>query len=374
MSNFKMWYSANAQLLRKTENRKIAPMLEFGSQMIGKRQGIREQISELRGITWFVRASQAAAKKVERGDVGYGLVAECDAIIEKLDKHFKGNEIYSRIFEAAYQTRAELRASLHNEEGAAEDSAKAEEFGKIAKKREEIGKLHSAAYLKFEKKDYAGMLEDYRKVIEIAQEKAYFYLHKRGFVKYLMEDYAGAAAECTASIELNPGYAKAYQERGRAKYMLGDRSAIADCDKARELDPEGYYPYPHLSPFLTKREDCDRAISFDPGNPELYIRRGRNKDGWGSQKDLAGAVEDFTKAIELLKGKPETLENLKMLKEALWGRSSAKRERSEVSGFFYVSNHSGWKEDETDAMALGQRIDGMERQAKKEKKLAQATA
>jgi len=364
MSNFKMWYSANVQLLKKQEYRKIAPMLEFGGRMMGKGKGIKRQVSELRGLAWFVRASKAAAKKVETGYLGYGLVAECDSIIEKLDKHFKGKEEYSHLFEAAYKTRAELRASLHNKREAADDSAKAEEFGKVASKLYALQELTSLAYVKFKKKDYASALEDFSKAMEIAPENSHFYFFKRGFVKYCMGDYEGAVAEYTAAIGLSPDYARAYQERSEAKYMLGDKSSIADCDTARKLDPEGYHPYPHLNKARSSIENCSRSIEFDPGNPELYSIRGDLKSFNG---DYAGAVEDFTKAVELLKEQPKTLEMLNAHRHALSGRSYAKFKRSEVSSLFSVSNYSGWKEDETDAMTLGRIIYDMEKQAKAEK-------
>jgi|GEM_PF-4516029 len=374
MSNFKMWYSANVQLLKKNENRKISPMLEFGDRIMGDGKGINGQCSELRGLDWFLRASKAAAVKAEKGKKPYALVVDCNEIIETLEKHYKDKEEYPHLFEIVYKTRAKAKAALDGaDRGAEEDFAKAEEYGKIAKKKAEEAEAYRAKLAKLEKMDYAGLIEELTKAMEDDPEKADACLRNISYFRYQMKDYAGAAEACTKAIGMKPDDAALYSWRGTVKFKMGDRSAIADCDKARELDPKGTYDYPGMSQYQATAEDYDKAVLFYPDKPEPYLGRARNKHH-GKLVDLAGAVEDYTKAIELLRGKPETLENLEMLRDALSGRGRAKYRRSEVSGLFSVTNYSGWKEDETDAMALYQRIDAMERQAKKEKKPSQAAS
>lgn len=334
MSNFKTRCSANFQLFKKPENRKTASMLEFGDLMIGKHKGRNGAVSDLQGLTWFLRAGKAMAAKAEKGRHTEKLLEDCDALIEKLDKHYKGKDGYANLFETAYQIRAKVRAALNDAEGAAQDSAKAEEYGKIAAKARAMAEACQEQMAKFRSGDYEGLLADYAKALEADSGNAHKYRCKMGYVKYEMGYYAGAVEEYTAAISLKPDYAYAYYQRSQAKYAMGDREgSIADCD---------------------------RAIAFDPGNAEAYVSRGHAKKGW-EVRDLAGAVDDFTTAIELLKGKPETLENLKMLRNALAWRSRAKLERSEVSGLFYVSNQSGWKADDTDAAALTARITAMEK-------------
>ena len=50
---------------------------------------------------------------------------------------------------------------------------------------------------------------------------------RQGIAKVEQRDYTGAIADCDRAIDLDPGCAEAYRERGLAKSLLGaDDSAI----------------------------------------------------------------------------------------------------------------------------------------------------
>ena len=95
--------------------------------------------------------------------------------------------------------------------------------------------------------------------------------HKKNcFNKADKGDYQGAIAECNKAIELDPKDAKAYNNRGYAKRNLGDnQGAIADYNKAIELDPK---------------------------DATTYYNRGYAKSELG---DKQGACLDWSKAGEL---------------------------------------------------------------------------
>ena len=94
--------------------------------------------------------------------------------------------------------------------------------------------------------------------------------NKNCFNKVDKGDYQGAIADCNKAIELDPKYTKAYGNRGIAKYELGDnQGAIADYNKAIELDPK---------------------------NAKAYHNRGWAK---GELGDNQGACLDWSKAGEL---------------------------------------------------------------------------
>ena len=58
-------------------------------------------------------------------------------------------------------------------------------------------------------------------------------------IKYDRGDYTGAIADCDKAIELEPNFALAYHARGFAKAKLKEyEGAIKDYDKAIELDPK----------------------------------------------------------------------------------------------------------------------------------------
>ena len=54
------------------------------------------------------------------------------------------------------------------------------------------------------------------KAIELNPNYAKAY-YNRGIAKFDLQDYKGAIADYTKAIELNPNYAKAYYNRGIAK-------------------------------------------------------------------------------------------------------------------------------------------------------------
>ena len=93
--------------------------------------------------------------------------------------------------------------------------------------------------------------------------------NNRGLAKGKLGDFEGAIADCDKAIELNPKSASAYNNRSINKASLGDfEGAVVDCDKAIELNPKPAY--------YTVR-----------GIAKLYLR------------DLEGAINDYSKAIEL---------------------------------------------------------------------------
>jgi len=66
--------------------------------------------------------------------------------------------------------------------------------------------------------------------------------NNRGLAKGKLGDFEGAIADCDKAIELNPKSASAYNNRSINKASLGDfEGAVVDCDKAIELNPKPAY-------------------------------------------------------------------------------------------------------------------------------------
>jgi tetratricopeptide (TPR) repeat protein len=120
------------------------------------------------------------------------------------------------------------------------------------------------------------------------------------------EDVDRVIDACTEVLaeEGNPNRARAYGNRCAAlTYRKDYDRAIADCDKAIELDPKparGYYVRCWV--YLQKEDydrgiaDCDKAIELDPKFAKAYLDRCGNY--WG-KKDYDRAISDCNKAIEL---------------------------------------------------------------------------
>ena len=76
------------------------------------------------------------------------------------------------------------------------------------------------------------------------------------------ERWEEAIAEYSKAINLDPNYAKAYNNRGSAYSYLGDlRHAIVDYDKAIALDPEKPQPYANRGLAYSALGDPDQAIA-----------------------------------------------------------------------------------------------------------------
>jgi tetratricopeptide (TPR) repeat protein len=126
-----------------------------------------------------------------------------------------------------------------------------------------------------------------------------------------------AIADYDKAIEIDPGYAMAYSNRGTARESKGDRhGAFADYNKAIEVDPRNAYAYNIRGLAREGRSlggtgagrggvgdydgaiaDYTKAIEIYPGYAEAYYNRALARDAKG---DYDGAIADATKVIELL--------------------------------------------------------------------------
>ena len=117
-------------------------------------------------------------------------------------------------------------------------------------------------------------------------------------------EYAQAERRFKQVIELEPGFARGWEGRGRARMFQKDyEDALADFDKAIVLKPK-------LAPAFANRaftklalgdwrgatNDSARSISLDPRYPDGFLVQARLRTMSG---DLNGALEDFNRAVAL---------------------------------------------------------------------------
>jgi len=93
----------------------------------------------------------------------------------------------------------------------------------------------------------------------------------KGNTKYKAGDINGALDEYTTAIDLNPGYSKAFNNRGYIRAVELQEYQAAICD-------------------------FDTAITLDPGFADAYLGRGSSRY---SLHDIAGALKDWEKAKSL---------------------------------------------------------------------------
>ncbi|MBZ0300477.1 MAG: tetratricopeptide repeat protein [Anaerolineae bacterium] len=162
----------------------------------------------------------------------------------------------------------------------------------------------------YEQKNYDRAIEDYNAAIAIASklplppeefEKAYL---NRAWALLNLGKLSEALNDTIQAVELNPGFADAYELQGRVLAQLGrNKQALELFDKAIELMPSNSHFYDSRG--WTKYEignlegalqDYNIAIDIAPSFAEAYNNRGIARKDLG---DLEGALEDYTLAIHL---------------------------------------------------------------------------
>ena len=134
--------------------------------------------------------------------------------------------------------------------------------------------------------DYVGAIGDFTKAIEFDSQNVEAYI-KRGRTKSRLQDHIGAIQDYTKAIELEPNNIVPYHYRGNSKLAIGDElGAKDDYNKAEQIQPGNILS--GMANFATS--------SFLDEDFDTVFDRGDEKYGQG---DYEGAIEDFSKAIEL---------------------------------------------------------------------------
>jgi protein O-mannosyl-transferase len=162
---------------------------------------------------------------------------------------------------------------------------------------------YNLGYLKFQKEDIKGALEEYNKVLFLKPDFAMAYCN-RGYMYLLLGEMKLAMIDFNKAISLDTAIALGYYDRGKAFGKMGDTaSALKDYNKAVQLNPAYILAYVEIclieirnGNIARARNVIDKAIEQDPWFANSYCMRGVVKN---IQKDYHGAVEDFTYALTL---------------------------------------------------------------------------
>jgi tetratricopeptide (TPR) repeat protein len=127
-----------------------------------------------------------------------------------------------------------------------------------------------------------------------------------GLGDYLVEcnDYAGASREFSEAIRLDPGFAKAYLQRGAVALARGNAAeALPDFEQVLRLRPDSLDAYRYagdayrlLQRYPDARRCYDVYIGAADPDPRIYYRRG---DVRTKMNDPAGAADDFRCALQI---------------------------------------------------------------------------
>ena len=145
-------------------------------------------------------------------------------------------------------------------------------------------------------------------------------------------------------IRLRPEWARGYYERAdhlrRSAFSPRDlniEAALADLNRAIELDPGLVEAYSFRAAIRIGRlndskgaiEDLSQIIQHDPENVNAYRDRANLRL---EAKDYRGAIDDFSRSIELASGSPQTTANV--LVAMYVGRSKARYEIGDGIGSY----------------------------------------
>jgi tetratricopeptide (TPR) repeat protein/V8-like Glu-specific endopeptidase len=129
-----------------------------------------------------------------------------------------------------------------------------------------------------------------------------FYI--QGLNKYNKGDFKAAINDYTEAIRLNPNYAYAYGDRGRARFDSGDKQgAIADFNEALRIDrnlapaynARGFARY-NLGDKQGSISDFNQTLRINPNYAPAYVNRGNARDDLG---DPQGAIADYNIALRI---------------------------------------------------------------------------
>ena len=196
--------------------------------------------------------------------------------------------------------------------------------------------LNARGIAKFRLGDYEGALDDFNKALDRDPQDAAAYknrgltrqqlgdldgavasfnqalklkrspdfLNARGAALFGKGEYASAAADFTAAVGLDPGFAKAYLNRGLAFHFLRRFvEAKADFDTFIRLQPSNPLGFNDRAALFEDQDKVDEAIAdyttaiaLSPGTWEGYSHRG---EAWRLKGDLGKALEDHDRALAI---------------------------------------------------------------------------
>lgn len=135
----------------------------------------------------------------------------------------------------------------------------------------------------------------------------------RGFAKNGQNDFHGAIADFDKAVELDPEDLGTYIDRGQSKVYANDfAAAIKDFEFVLTKDSvnkQGQNALCYMGRIAQQEKEFelsiqyyDKLIKLTPDDAELYFNRGAAKD---MIMDSKGSIKDYDKAIEL---KPDYME------------------------------------------------------------------
>jgi tetratricopeptide (TPR) repeat protein len=191
---------------------------------------------------------------------------------------------------AAYTSRGIAKLQKDDWDGAIADFNRALRFDpKLAQAYDNRG------LAKTEKGDLEGAITDFNRVLQLNPKNGIAY-NNRGNAKAHKGDFDGAIADFNRALQLNPKLAKAYYNRGNAKREKYDLLVSGAVDEFPFPDYDLGTRKAEKRYLNAAVADFNRALQLNPKLAKAYDNRGLAKFSRG---DLDGAMTDFNSALQL---------------------------------------------------------------------------
>ncbi|MYA72719.1 tetratricopeptide repeat protein [Candidatus Poribacteria bacterium] len=264
----------------------------------------------------------------------------------KLEDYHAAIEDYNQVIKlnpddaSAYKERADAKRKLRNHTSAIEDYNQA-----IKLNPKDAFTYRANADAKRKSGDYTGAIEDYNQAVKLNPEDAEAYKN-RGKVKAELGDDAGAIEDYSQALKLNPKNVFTYNDRADIKRKLGDYTgAIDDYNQTLKKLKDGSFTY------QTYTEHGLGTVTITPNDTYTYYVY--NNRGWAKreQGDYTGAMEDFTRAIELKPDDTYAYKNRAGVKRELGDYAGAVEDYTQAikldpKDAYYAYNNRGWAKRE----------------------------
>ena len=197
-----------------------------------------------------------------------------------------------------YFYRAVAKINLNDYQGAIEDCTLCIERNPFIVKAYECRGI-----ARQQLKDYDGAVSDFEKVLDYSPDNKGIMLNM-AIAQAQTKNFDRSEQVFTGLFKRYPNYDVAYLSRAQMYAEKGDTiSAIADLDKAIELDKFSSYAYAtraminyQKENYTAAVEDYSQAIKIDSDQPGFYVNRGL---AYYQSSNLRAAMSDYDKAVEL---------------------------------------------------------------------------
>ncbi|MBI3726332.1 protein kinase [bacterium] len=161
--------------------------------------------------------------------------------------------------------------------------------------------LVSRATARFDRRDFAGAIEDGSRAIQLEPGNAAAWA-SRGAARLARKELDGAISDLSRAIDLDAKAARAWSDRSAARIAKKDlEGAIVDASRAIGLSPKLAAAWANrgTARFLERNvesavPDFNRAVQLDPKDASLWAKRGAARRKTGDP----GARSDFERALD----------------------------------------------------------------------------